>query len=215
MSAILDAEATTREHREVDEHVRTCADCRQWYERAANVTRLSRLTAAQSVPDLAASIPVERVLPSGRKRHYLRLGLGAVGMLQLVLSGLLSFGGHATSPMHGDGVAGASTLHLAHEAAAWNVALGLAFCWLAFRGRNAAGLLPVLGASVAVLAVLSMADTVLGHVDLTRLASHLPIVLGLLLVLSLARSETPKQGWWSGLGRETSPPTTWPAPTSG
>jgi predicted anti-sigma-YlaC factor YlaD len=77
--------------------------------------------------------------------------------------------------------------HAAHESAAWNAALGVAFVVTAVRPRLAAGLLPLLGVFVVLLAILSVYDVSTGAVDAARLMSHGGCVLGLIIVAALAR----------------------------
>jgi hypothetical protein len=87
--------------------------------------------------------------------------------------------------------------HVAHESGAWNVALAVALLAVARRPRYSVGLLPLLAAFVAVLAVVSLPDLAAGHVPGGRLASHLLLVGALALVAALARqlrSETPPLG---------------------
>jgi predicted anti-sigma-YlaC factor YlaD len=98
--------------------------------------------------------------------------------------------------------------HVAHESGAWNLALAVALLVIARRPRYAPGLLPLLGAFVAVLTIVTLPDVVAGYVPMTRLAGHLLFVGALALVALLSREvrrgETPpldERG--SGAGRKS------------
>jgi predicted anti-sigma-YlaC factor YlaD len=110
---------------------------------------------------------------------------------QLALSSAVLVG--AAEAGHGE-LAGASPVHLAHEGAAWNVALGVGFLWAAsVRADRLSGLVPLLAAFVAVLAGLSAFDLVAGHVLAERLVTHLLAVAGLVLIL-IRRRTAPDDG---------------------
>jgi len=181
-SARLDGEPTGLSAAVLDHHLTTCADCARWLEAATRLTRHSRLSAAD-VPDLAEQILADAVLSASRvlrRRRLLRVALVVVGALQVGIGLPSLFGGSIDMAM---------STHAAHETAAWNVALGAAFLATALRPQRAAGLLPGLAVFVGVLAALSIRDVVSGAVAAGRLATHLGIVAGLVLVYSLARAE--------------------------
>ncbi|RZT84446.1 putative anti-sigma-YlaC factor YlaD [Pseudonocardia sediminis] len=172
----------------VDAHLQGCPDCRAFADRAATVTRLARTGTAQPGPDLVASVltaatgmrPVERRRRAG---VAVRAGLGMVGAGQIALAaaGVLGAAIAGTGEMH---MGGASAEHFAHESAAWNLAIGVGFAAVALgRSRLVAGLVPVIGAFVGVLAVLSVVDLIAGRVDPVRLLAHLLLVVGLVLLL--------------------------------
>ena len=181
-SARLDGEPIGMSAAVLDRHLTTCIDCARWLDEATRLTRLSRLSAAE-VPDLAdqilagAALPARRVL---RRRRLLRLALVVVGAVQI---------GIAMPSLFGSSIDMAMSMHAAHEAAAWNVAMGAAFLATALRPQRAAGLLPVLAVFVGVLTALSIRDVASGAVAVGRLATHLGIVAGLVLVYALARAE--------------------------
>ncbi|MDN5915597.1 MAG: zf-HC2 domain-containing protein [Pseudonocardia sp.] len=174
----------------MDAHLRGCAQCRAFADRAATVTRLARTGAAQPGPDLVASVLAAADLrPVARRRRAglaVRAGLGLVGVGQVALAAAgvvgAAFAGHlGVGDVH---MAGASAAHFAHESSAWNLALGIGFVAVALGGaRLVAGLVPVIGAFVGVLAVLSVVDLVAGRVDPTRLLAHGLVVVGFLLLL--------------------------------
>ncbi len=181
-SARLDGEPIGLPASALDHHLATCTDCARWLEQATRLTRHARLSSAV-VPDLADRILDGAVLPARRMlraRRLTRIALALVGIAQL---------GIALPSLFGTSIDMAMSTHAAHEAAAWNVALGAAFLATALRPKRAAGLLPALAVFVGVLAVLSVRDVASGAVAAGRLATHLGTVAGLVLIYTLARAE--------------------------
>jgi predicted anti-sigma-YlaC factor YlaD len=124
--------------------------------------------------------------PGDRFVATLYVLLAAVGAVQLIL-GLTQVGGGAVGgPAHA-GV-DASPGHLWHESAAWNVAVGAGYLFIALRRSHPAGLVPMLTAFVGMLLLLSVNDLTAGRVDGTRLVSHGFVILGYLLVVALSRA---------------------------
>jgi len=191
LSAQLDGEDDPAGRAQVDEHLAGCAGCREWLDRAAAVNRLTRT--AVPVPDLgdkilAALPPV--VAPAAARRRLppaavLFVALAAVGAVQLIL-GLDQIGGGVTSAHVHTGV-DATSDHLGHESAAWNVAVGAGYLFIALRRSRPTGLMPMLTAFVGMLLLLSVNDLTGDRVDSTRLVSHGFVFLGYLLVVALSR----------------------------
>jgi predicted anti-sigma-YlaC factor YlaD len=196
LSARLDGEESAAQERTIDAHLATCAACRRFADEAARVTRLARTAVATQDPDV-----VEAVLaaaPRSRRPRLvtaLRVLLGLVGLAQLeiALVGVLTAqsGGHGSQ---GVMLAGASLTHLAHESAAWNLALGVGFLWIAWRSSRTSGMVPTLVAFVAALAVLVVLDVRAERVEPERFLLHGLVVLGLVLVLVLDRLPKPTGG---------------------
>ena len=191
LSAQLDGEDDPADRARVDEHVAGCAGCREWLDQAATVNRLTRTGLVTDVPDLSAAILA--ALPGGavvKKKRMLTAGplyvaLAAVGAVQLIL-GLAQVGGGASGGHVHTGL-DATPGHLWHESAAWNVAVGAAFLFIALRRNRPAGLVPMLTAFVGMLLLLSVNDLSAARVDATRLVSHGFVILGYLLVVALSR----------------------------
>lgn len=182
MSARLDGEPLGMSAVVLDDHLASCADCAQWSAAAARGTRLARFD-ARPVPDLSARIVAEVALPARRvlrRRHALRIALFAAGLAQLVVG---------VPAVAGDSLGMAMSTHAAHEAAAWNIAVGVAFMAAALVPRRAAGLIPLLGVFLIVLAALSVRDYAIGAVGLARLATHLAAAIGLTVLVLLDRAE--------------------------
>jgi predicted anti-sigma-YlaC factor YlaD len=189
LSAQLDGEDDPADRPLVDEHLAGCAGCRQWLDRAAVVNRLTRTSLATSVPDLSATILAAAPAPAPRRSFLsagrLYLALAVVGAVQLIL-GLTQVGG-GVSGAHVHTGLDATPGHLWHESAAWNVAVGAGFLFIALRRSRPSGLVPMLTAFVGMLLLLSVNDLSAGRVDATRLVSHGFVIAGYLLVVALTR----------------------------
>jgi predicted anti-sigma-YlaC factor YlaD len=120
-----------------------------------------------------------------RLATLLYLALGAVGAVQLIL-GLNQVGGGATGAHVHVGL-DATSGHLWHESAAWNVAVGAGYLLIALRRSQPSGLVPMLTAFVGMLLLLSLGDLTAARVDGARLVSHGFVILGYLLVVALSK----------------------------
>lgn len=195
VSARLDGEPLGMSASTLDSHLSSCPDCARWAEAAASATRLARLD-LRPVPDLSAQITAQVTLPARRvlrRRHLLRAGLLLAGLAQLVIG---------IPAVTGDSIGMAMAAHAAHEAAAWNLALGAAFVAAASVPRRATGLIPLLGTFLVVLGALSVRDLAAGAVTVGRLATHLAAVAGLVLLVALDRAERALPSGGSTSGRK-------------
>lgn len=190
LSAQLDGEDDPAGRPALDAHLAECPGCRGWLDQAATVNRLTRI-GVPGGPDLSAKILAALPEPAPRTRRrpslpaMLYLALGLVGAVQLIL-GLSQIGGGVASDHVHSGV-DATPGHLWHESAAWNVALGAGYLFIALRRGKPAGLVPMLTAFVGMLLLLSVNDLTGGRVDSTRLISHCFVILGYLLIVGLSR----------------------------
>ncbi|MEU0547707.1 zf-HC2 domain-containing protein [Micromonospora sp. NPDC005979] len=203
LSAQLDGEETADERAAAQGHLDECATCRAWFATAAAVTRRVRTRLVTDVPDRTEAIMAAiggaatagtDDAPAARRSRWrphlpgrgtlvvgLRAALGLLGAVQLVL-GLAQVGRGATAEhLH------ASGQHLWHESAAWNVAVGAGFLFVAVRRSPPAGLLPMLSAFVGTLLLLSVNDLATGSVSGERLVSHGFLVVGYLITVLLSR----------------------------
>lgn len=166
----------------LEHHLVSCSDCARWARASEQVTRALRLD-VRPVPDLSDEItatialPVRRVM---RRRLVLRALLLLAGVTQFVIGLPAAFG---------DSLGMTMTAHAAHESAAWNIAIGAAFLAAAVLPRRAAGLIPLLGSFLVVLGVLSVHDLAAGVVSIERLSTHLAVLIGMVLLVALDRSE--------------------------
>jgi predicted anti-sigma-YlaC factor YlaD len=87
----------------------------------------------------------------------------------------------------GEYPAGGSAAHLVHESSAWNLAV--AFGVTAATRRGPTGVVPVVGAYLGTLTVLSAVDLLAGRVDPARPAGHVLALVGFLLLLVLGRAD--------------------------
>ncbi|MEQ0561191.1 hypothetical protein ABJI51_19060 [Amycolatopsis sp. NEAU-NG30] len=173
LSARLDGEA---EPVSPDGHLAGCAACQEWFAGAQRLRRAMLLRPAPPVPDLTEAILERTPAPSG-EGWGLRIALAvvAIGQLGLAFAQLLG-----TAGAHG-------VAHLDHESGAWNLAVGIGLLAAVARPKTAAGQLPLLTGFVGVLLVLSAGDLAAGQVTLSRLATHLLVVLGLALLYAVHR----------------------------
>jgi predicted anti-sigma-YlaC factor YlaD len=142
------------------------------------------------VPDLTAAILAALPPAQAPQRRFplkaaLYVALAVVGAVQLIL-GLAQVGGGAVG-VHVHTGLDATPGHLWHESAAWNVAVGAGYLFIALRRNRPTGLIPMLTAFVAMLLLLSVNDLTAGRVDATRLVSHGFVLLGYLIVVTLSR----------------------------
>jgi predicted anti-sigma-YlaC factor YlaD len=194
LSAQLDGEDDPGERAAVDAHLAGCAACRQWLDGAALVNRLARTSPAPAMAPLSDdALATLLAAAPGRGRAWLALTLrallGAFGALQLVLALIqVTAVGMGTGAMHGDTtIDGATPNHLWHESAAWNLAVGAGFLWIAARRTRPGGIVPTLTAFIGVLSLLSAVDIIQGRVEPLRLVSHGLILGGYLIILALTR----------------------------
>lgn len=182
VSARLDGEPLGMSAAALDDHLTSCPDCAGWAEAAAQATRLARVD-VRRVPDLSAQLTAHVVLPARRvlrRRRWLRVGLLLAGLAQLAIG---------LPAITGDSIGMTMSMHAAHEAAAWNLAIAVAFVAVALVPRRAAGLIPLLATFLVVLGALSIRDLVQGAVTVDRLATHAAVLIGLVLLVVLDRAE--------------------------
>ncbi|MEU8004355.1 zf-HC2 domain-containing protein [Catellatospora sp. NPDC049111] len=194
LSARLDGADEPGERAAVDAHVDGCAECADWWQRAESVTRLARTAAALPVPGLSeqalAAVLAAAPTPPVRRARFdvaalLRRALLVVGLGQFLL-GVAQISSLAAAERHAHGVVGSvSSGHLWHESAAWNVAIGAALAWLAWRRTRPAALLPVMTAFVIVLSLLTVNDALADRVEAGRVLSHGLVLAGYGLLLAL------------------------------
>ncbi|MPY79998.1 MAG: hypothetical protein GEV04_16375 [Actinophytocola sp.] len=185
VSARLDTEDDPGLSAAVDAHLASCESCRRWQEAAARVTRLARMSVASATPDLSDAVLARARRP---RRHAVKL------VLRVVLA-LLAVGQIALGVAHIDGVpgftghapgVGTAPAHFTHEFAAFTIAVGIGFAWIAWRTRRVSGLVPTLATFVVLLTTLELVDLARGAVDPSRLASHTLVQAGLVVVLLLS-----------------------------
>ncbi|MCV7101206.1 RNA polymerase sigma factor SigC [Mycobacterium palustre] len=194
LSARLDGERPNVLAQQVDAHLESCRRCRAWLIGAAVQTRRLASFEPGEAPDLVEKImtrigeqsPAYRRSMRWLRSRYRRGGLIAVGMFQVAIAAAQIAGidfGMVSTHMHG----AMSGEHLMHESTAWLLALGLAMAAAGVWPATAIGVAAITGVySVALLGYV-VADALASEVTATRIASHMPLLLGLVFALLVAR----------------------------
>ncbi|MUM17843.1 DUF2275 domain-containing protein [Mycobacterium sp. CBMA271] len=195
LSAWVDGEQASVARKRLDEHVLSCASCREWLGRARGLER--QFAYARSAPtrdltgQILAAAAVEPLTRTARYVHWARqnvnrCALVLIGLLQLGVAGMQVAGinfGMVSSQHHG----AMTGEHLMNESTAWVVALGVAMVIAGVRPAAAAGMATVLGAFALVLSGYVINDAVNGQVTASRIVSHAPVLLGLIFALLVLR----------------------------
>jgi RNA polymerase sigma-70 factor, ECF subfamily len=200
LSARLDGERPQVLAQQVDAHLESCRSCRAWLIGAAVQTRrLASIEPGQG-PDLVekimASIGEE---PTAHHRwmralrsHYRRWALIAVGVFQVAIAAAQISGidfGMVSTHMHG----AMSGEHLMHESTAWVLALGLAMIAAGIWPVTAIGVAAITGVYSVALLTYVVIDALNGEVTVARIASHTPVLLGLVFTLLVVRERAGKR----------------------
>jgi predicted anti-sigma-YlaC factor YlaD len=182
LSAHLDGEPGPLPMSAVEDHLAGCESCRVWRVDVEAMQRRVRVTSAPQLTDetqrFVAAVH-DRQTREVRARWRLlpvRLGLVAVAVAQLVLTGPELLLGH-------DGLA---PEHAAHELGAFTAALAVGLMLAAWRPRLATGMVPIVGIVAALLVVTAWLDASFGNTRITQESPHLLEVAGFLLLLRLA-----------------------------
>ena len=167
----------------MDRHLEGCAACQDWFADAGRLRRALLLRPAPAVPDLTDVI-LERTPAPAAEGWGPRIALGVVAVAQLGLAFAQLLGAGEDHDMSGMTMLAG---HLVHESSAWNLAVGIGLLVAALRPKTAAGQLPLMAGFVAVLLALSAGDLISGQVTLGRVATHVLVVLGLVLLFAVHR----------------------------
>jgi predicted anti-sigma-YlaC factor YlaD len=186
ISARLDGEDAGTDDAALAWHLARCEPCRRYESEAIALTRAARVVAAQPAPDLAptimAAINAERAATSRRfDPQALRAGLIALAVVQMILAlPVLLLGRDAGAPVH-----------IAREVGSFDFALAVGFLFVGWRPVRAYGMLPLVAALVACLAVTTTVDLARGTATLLGESAHLLDLMGLASVWELARADGP------------------------
>jgi RNA polymerase sigma-70 factor (ECF subfamily) len=204
LSARIDGEREPVPAARVDEHVESCRDCCAWYVQADHQARRLRVRDAAAGTDLTRRIligaGIEPIGRSARWTHWLRrygarYALIGVGMIQIALAAVQMGGANfGMLPMVGHESGAMSGAHLMNETTAWSLALGAGMVLAGAWPAAATGVLSVLGVFVAALAWYVVDDAIAGRVTEVRVLSHLPVVLGTVLVAAVLRTARKDRG---------------------
>jgi RNA polymerase sigma-70 factor (ECF subfamily) len=193
LSARLDGEPPQVLAQQVDAHLESCRSCRAWLIGAAVQTRRLASIDPGETPDL-----VDKILASAGegstayhrwmrwlRSHYRRWGLIGVGAFQVAIAAAQISGidfGMVSAHMHG----AMSGEHLMHESTAWLLALGLAMIAAGIWPVAAIGVAAITGVYSVALSSYVVVDAFAGDVTPARIASHVPVLLGLVFALLVA-----------------------------
>jgi len=195
LSARIDGEREPVPALRVDEHLASCASCREWHVRVVEQTQQLRRLAGRSQVSAVAQ-PRNRTPAGARYRAWAtvawqRWALGVVGVIQIGLAAAQGSGADVGMPAHGhEAMTGG---HLLNESTAWSAALGVAMVVAALRPAAASGLAAVLVVFSLVLAGFVISDAASGAVTVARLLSHLPVLAGAILALLVWRAARPTE----------------------
>ena len=186
LSARLDGEREPVPSARVDEHLGECAECRTWFDQVADQSHsLRRLVRARPVIAPIGPFLAARVQPRRRSSMtWQRWGLLCVGLAQIVVA-FVQWLGLDVGLAHERGMHSAG--HLLNESTAWSVALGVAMIGAALWPGGAAGLAGVLTVFVGILTVYEVVDALSGANSITRMLTHVPVVLGAVLAILVWR----------------------------
>ena len=194
LSARLDGERPQVPAQQLDAHLQSCRGCRAWLIGAAAQTRRLASIEPGEGPDLVEKImarigeqsPAYHRWMRWLRSHYRRWGLIAVGLFQVAIAAAQISGidfGMVSSHTHG----AMSGEHLMHESTAWLLALGLAMIAAGIWPVSAIGVAAITGVYCLALSSYEVVDAFAGEVTATRTASHMPLLLGLIFALLVAR----------------------------
>ena len=183
ISARLDGEDAGIDAQAVASHLTVCSACRNWEADIVSLTRSVRVGSADVIPDLTSEILIaigREPTPSRLDPTALRWGLAAVAGVQLVIALSTMFFG-------ANGVTG----HLTREVGSFDLALAVGFLFAAWRPARAYGMLPLVGALVACLAVTTAVDVTEGRAGAGAEATHLLDLVGLAFLWLVTRTPAP------------------------
>ncbi|WP_232241252.1 DUF1775 domain-containing protein [Kutzneria sp. 744] len=197
LSAAMDGEAVPGvAMTDVDRHVQGCRACASWQDLAARINRLTVLSPAGEERDLTEAVlplldedltaqaafsepePARFSLPYA----LIRIGLVLAAFAQAAVSVVELLGRDDPMMMAG---------HMDHETSAFNFALGVVLAVVAVDPKRAKAQLPLLGSVVTVLVLVSTFDLGAHAVGWSRLLTHIPLAIGLILVALLGTNPGP------------------------
>lgn len=178
LSAMADGEVAPVGRDALAAHLATCDRCTAFAAATDDLARRLRVTAAEPVPDLTASILAAVDTPQTARARtrwgQLRVLLALTGVVQL----LLAVPALVTSDL---------AVHATREVGIVQAAIGVGLVVAAWRPARAGGMLPVV-AVVALLAVVTaLVDVTTGTTSLVAESSHLLEVVGTGLLAALDR----------------------------
>lgn len=186
LSARLDGEREPVPSARVDEHVAGCSQCRAWFDIVSTqADQLRNLARPETV--LAVTSTPGKTREPRPTLYWIRWALFVTGFAQIVVSVVQALGlSVGLAHHHGAG----SGSHLLNESTAWSIAIGVAMLVAARWPVAAAGLGGVLSVFAIVLAAYVVSDAVAGEVTLTRVLTHIPVLVAACLAIVVWRQTT-------------------------
>lgn len=183
LSARLDGEPTGLDDEVIDAHLAHCAECRDFYERAAQLNRQLNFCVVEphtmAPPDLAEIILAE-VEPTWRRRANARVLWSALARIALVVLALLYtvwglnlLGETASISAQEDPL----SARLLAEAATFRLGIAVGLLFAAWRPGLITGMLPVFGALWTFSLGFAVRDMVIGVADSTTVFSILLLLI--------------------------------------
>ncbi|MGF1665341.1 MAG: zf-HC2 domain-containing protein [Acidimicrobiia bacterium] len=180
ISAEVDGQLAESERAELLGHLASCGACADWQSRLADRTRLAVVTPVGAV---AATRPAP--LPDPRLAQRNR-----IIRVALAWAGVLLIGWHVPAVF----TAGAeNAVHLSRHQAAFAVALGAGFVFVAARPERAFGVIPFVASFTVALTVTAVVDLLNGSSNLLTESRHLLEIGGLVLVWILGVGSGPRR----------------------
>jgi len=189
LSAQLDDEDPGIEMSRIQLHLSGCPHCQAYADGASTLHRATRLRPAEPVPDLVGAVLARVETPQRSRPEWARYALFAVALTQLLVA--------LPALLMGDSF-GAS-VHIARELGSWDVALAVGLLYVAWRPERANGLLPFAAALAGTMVLTALIDIFSGQKAPLAESHHLLEVVGLALLVVLARPN-----WW-GVRRRLTP----------
>lgn len=195
LSARLDDEELGIEDSHIDAHLAGCPDCAAFARDVGVLHRMTRVRAAEPVPDLSAAIvaavpgaSAASRSPFGERISVARWALFVVALTQLLLA----------APALVLGEDAGATVHVARELGSFDVALAVGLLVAAWQPARAWGLLPVAAALGLVMGATAILAVVDGTASTLSEAHHLLDLAGVALLWPVARVTRPTTrpaGW--------------------
>ncbi len=177
ISAGLDGEEPGIDADRVALHLASCGRCADFAAGAGALHRATRLREAEAVPDLVGAVLARAATPRRHQPEWARYALFAVALSQLLLAVPLVILGRDLG----------ASVHVARELGSWDVALAVGLLYAAWRPAKASGLLPFAGALAGAMAVTAVPDVAGGRQSVLSESHHLLELVGLALLVVLAR----------------------------
>ncbi|BAU95281.1 hypothetical protein N24_1019 [Corynebacterium suranareeae] len=204
LSAKLDGEPTGLDDAVIEAHLANCEECRNYYNRAAELNRMLNFCAAEprtlTPPDLSEIILAE-VEPEWRRHANAKVIGSVLSRVALVILGVVYFvwgitmlGESASISIQADPL----TSRLVAEAVAFRIGLSVGLIFAAWKPRIIVGMLPIFGTLFTFSAGFGARDFVFGVAD-----SQTGFSVALLLISTIVLAFAWLNNFGTGIVRRT------------